>query len=93
MAINTSVTLEPHFEQFVGQQVAAGYYGAVSEAIRPGLQFLKEKEVREGCQKFPTGSHCDQLCWHGSNHARISAWIEDLRALPAASGQVGSTES
>ena len=46
MQKNTSVTLGVHYEKFIAQQVAQGYFGTVSEAIRAGLRLLEEREIK-----------------------------------------------
>lgn len=46
MARNTSITLGPHFDQFITAQVENGRYGSVSEVVRAGLRLLEESESR-----------------------------------------------
>ena len=46
MAKNTSVTLGPHYEEFIAQMVASGRYATSSEVIRAGLRMIEDYEQR-----------------------------------------------
>jgi len=43
---NTSISLGPHFTQFVDQQVEEGRFASASEVVRAGLRLLEEHEMQ-----------------------------------------------
>lgn len=46
MAINTSISLDNHFAQFLSQQVDTGRYRSASEVVRASLRLLEEREIQ-----------------------------------------------
>ena len=46
MQKNTSITLGPHFDAFISEQLKSGRYNSTSEVVRAGLRMLEESEAR-----------------------------------------------
>ena len=46
MARNTSVTLGPHFDNFIPEKIAQGRFQSVSEVVRAGLRKLEQDESK-----------------------------------------------
>jgi len=46
MPKNTSISLGPHFDTFIAEQLKMGRYGSTSEVVRAGLRLLEETETR-----------------------------------------------
>ena len=46
MARTVTVTLGPHYEEFIQANIAGGRYNNVSEVVRAGLRRLEEDEAR-----------------------------------------------
>lgn len=46
MARTVTVTLGPHYEEFIQTSIAGGRFNNVSEVIRAGLRRLEEDETR-----------------------------------------------
>lgn len=46
MARTVTVTLGPHYEEFIQANIVGGRYNNVSEVIRAGLRRLEEDETR-----------------------------------------------
>jgi antitoxin ParD1/3/4 len=46
MAKNTSISLGPHFDEFISGQVNTGRYGSASEVVRAALRMLENAESK-----------------------------------------------
>ncbi|WP_406247981.1 type II toxin-antitoxin system ParD family antitoxin [Microbacterium sp. M] len=46
MAANTSISLDEHFQEFIGRELAKGRYRSTSEVVRAGLRLLEDQETQ-----------------------------------------------
>lgn len=46
MSRNTSITLSPHFDSFITDQIKSGRYNSVSDVVRAGLRILESTETK-----------------------------------------------
>ena len=46
MGKNTSISIGPHFEDFINSSVASGKYSSASEVVRSALRLLELEEKR-----------------------------------------------
>ncbi len=46
MPKNTSISLGPHFDTFIAEQLKTGRYSSTSEVVRAGLRLLETSETR-----------------------------------------------
>lgn len=46
MATNTSISLDDHFQEFIGRELATGRYRSTSEVVRAGLRLLEDRETQ-----------------------------------------------
>ena len=46
MGKNTSISLGPHFEDFINSEVATGKYSSASEVVRTALRLLESEEKK-----------------------------------------------
>jgi antitoxin ParD1/3/4 len=74
MAKSISISLGPHFDEFIAQQLKSGRYGSASEVVRTGLRLLEEAEARR--------QHLRQLLIDGEQsgfvHYDYNALMEEL---------------
>jgi len=46
MTKNTSISLGPHFDTFIQNQIETGRYASTSEVVRAGLRLLEKEEEK-----------------------------------------------
>lgn len=46
MGKNTSISIGPHFDSFIQNQIDTGRYTSTSEVVRAGLRLLEEQEEK-----------------------------------------------
>lgn len=66
MAKNTSISIGPHFDTFIQNQIETGRYASTSEVVRAGLRLLEKEEEKL------------KLLRQALIEGEQSGWIEDF---------------
>ena len=66
MSKNTSISIGPHFDTFIQNQIETGRYASTSEVVRAGLRLLEKEEEKL------------KLLRQALIEGEQSGWIEDF---------------
>ncbi|MBO9613035.1 MAG: type II toxin-antitoxin system ParD family antitoxin [Dyadobacter sp.] len=66
MTKNTSISIGPHFDTFIQNQIETGRYASTSEVVRAGLRLLEKEEEKL------------KLLRQALIEGEQSGWIEDF---------------
>lgn len=67
---NTSLSLGPHWEKFIQDQISTGRYGSASEVIRSALRVLEENSTKLAALRL----HLEE----GAEQARKGEFVENF---------------
>nr|WP_295930653.1 type II toxin-antitoxin system ParD family antitoxin [uncultured Dyadobacter sp.] len=66
MTKNTSISIGPHFDTFIQNQIETGRYASTSEVVRAGLRLLEREEEKL------------KLLRQALAEGEQSGWVEDF---------------
>ncbi|GGH29483.1 antitoxin ParD1 [Dyadobacter endophyticus] len=81
MTKNTSISIGPHFDTFIQNQIETGRYASTSEVVRAGLRLLEKEEEKL------------KLLRQALVEGEQSGWIEDFNPEEFKARMRGNTKS